>query len=207
MPRRAVGVVGWLSDGSGSAGGAPDGRRGMQRDLAKSRQVAASIVLAERHDYGDSATRNIPPPATIVSTAGASAHTPSPGHNANRPPVLTGLCGGKGVEGIESSAQDGFGIALQPPFKHGGVNLSEIGVVLEVAVLQIVETWVLPDQTRLHASSREEHRAGGAVVRAFAGIFGHAPTELTEAQAQDAVAVPVSHHIVQKRADAVTHLP
>ena len=98
------------------------------------------------------------------------------------------------VDRREFAFQCGLCIAVQPLRKHGCINLSEVGVVLQVSILEIPEAGVFANQPRLHLGSRQKHGTSCSMIRAFAGVFLHTPTEFTEAQAQHAFAVGALDH-------------
>ena len=63
--------------------------------------------------------------------------------------------------------------------------------MLQVAVQPVGQAGMAADETRLDSTASKEHRRGGAVVSAFAGVLFHPATKLTEAQQQHAALMSV----------------
>src|SRR5437867_4565901 len=83
---------------------------------------------------------------------------------------------------LELVAEDGGGLCAEPTFQDAGVHAAEVGAKPEVAVVEIVfiQARVCSVQAAFDVRAEHEHRRGGAVVGAAAGVFGDAPAKLAE---------------------------
>ena len=79
-------------------------------------------------------------------------------------------------------------------------------MIFQIALIEIGQRWMLSDQSGLDVLSEEEHRGGGAVVGASAGILIDAAAELAEGHHQNALVVAVLFHVGPERADALGKL-
>ena len=48
--------------------------------------------------------------------------------------------------------------------KNSGVDAAEIGMMLEVAVVELIETRVLSNQTRLNLATDQEYGGGSTMI-------------------------------------------
>jgi len=104
------------------------------------------------------------------------------------------------VDGFEVFAENGFAGAADPTFEQRGVDLTEIDLILKIAVVKFVEAWVFTDQSGADFRSRKEHRSSRAVVGSFAGIFRDTPTEFAERHHQRTIAMAVMRDVFDEGA-------
>src|SRR5262249_51949356 len=72
-------------------------------------------------------------------------------------------------EGLEAGAEDLGAGATEPGFEERGVDPAEVGMVLEVPVVEVVEARVRPDQSGAGDGSDEEQGGRRAMVGAQGG--------------------------------------
>ena len=98
----------------------------------------------------------------------------------------------------ELAFQDRFRFALEPFLDNSRVDLTKVGVVSQIAVLQIVQAGKLANQARLNRCASHEHRSGGTVIRPRARVFFDAAAEFTEAHQRNTIRLPQMIDVVQK---------
>ena len=106
----------------------------------------------------------------------------------------------------EPGADDRLRRAAEPVGQEGGVDPAEVGVVLQVAVVEVVEARVVADEAGLGDRSDDEQRRGGAVVGPVRGVLRDPAAELAEGQQRDAVGLAGGGQVVVERGDRIGEL-
>ena len=88
---------------------------------------------------------------------------------------------------------------MEPILKEARVNRPEIGVVLEVALIQIRETRVFAMEATLHGIADQEHLRCRPVVGAEAAVLLRGAAEFREGGGQHAAAQSVTFQVTVKR--------
>ena len=89
---------------------------------------------------------------------------------------------------------------MEPILKEARVNRPEIGVVLEVALIQIRETRVFSMEATLYGIADQEHLRRRTVVGAEATVLLRGAAEFRESGGQNAAAQSVTFQVTVKRA-------
>ncbi len=84
---------------------------------------------------------------------------------------------------------------MEPILKEARVNRPEIGVVLEVALIQIRETRVFAVEAGLHGIADQKHLRRRTVVGAEAAVLLRGTAEFREGGGQRAVALSVASQV------------
>src|SRR3954447_16116680 len=80
------------------------------------------------------------------------------------------------------TAEDLVRGAAEPAVEQGGVDPAEVGVMLQVAGVELVggQARVLADDASTHGRTRQEEAGGGAMVGPLAAVLLHAAAEFRE---------------------------
>ena len=91
-------------------------------------------------------------------------------------------------------------------FEQRGVDLTEIGVKFEIAVVQIGQAGMFTHQSCPHSRSGKKHGSGSAVIGSFAGVFRNSPSEFAERHHQRSFAMAMMRDIFKKGAHRAAEL-
>src|SRR6266852_2836750 len=80
------------------------------------------------------------------------------------------------VQVFKLRAEDGLAVAAEPLVEQGRIQAAEVGVVLQVAVVEVLQAGVVADEAALHARTGDEEARAGAVVGSRA-VFVDAAAE------------------------------
>ena len=107
---------------------------------------------------------------------------------------------------VKPRADDRLGRTIEPVGDERRVDSPEIGVELEVAVVELVEAWMFADQARLGDRPDDEDRRGRTMIGALRGVFLDAAAKFAERQERHPVAVTRRRQVVVKRGDRIGQL-
>ena len=103
----------------------------------------------------------------------------------------------------ELPAQDLAAGDAEPVIEQSGVHLAEIGVVPQVAVLEIGEARMGTDKSGLDATADKKHRGAGAMIGATAAILMGAATKFGKGHNHQSIAMPALREIAIKGRNGV----
>ena len=83
------------------------------------------------------------------------------------------------------------------------VDASEVGMELQIAVVEVLQARVLTDQSGLLDRPDEEDRSRGAVVGAVRSVLGDPPTKLAEDEQGDAICLSGPSQVVVEGGERV----
>ena len=91
----------------------------------------------------------------------------------------------------------------EPLLNHRRVDAAEVGSHLQVTVVQIRQAGVLAVESALDAAANDEHRGGGSVVGAEAGVLFDAASELGEHHDGDVVGPADTFQVFDEATDRI----
>src|SRR5262249_36859982 len=94
----------------------------------------------------------------------------------------------------------------EPAVQERGIDPAEVDGVLRVAVGQVAQVGIGAVQPRLDPRSEQEHRGGGAVIGAAAGVLRKTTPELRKDQHQRPAGVSRLAQVVEEGPQRVAHL-
>src|SRR5262245_50428185 len=84
------------------------------------------------------------------------------------------------VEMLERAVEDHLAVAAQPLVEQGGVDAAEVGVIAQVARVEIGQARVLANQPALDRRPGDEQTRAGAVIGPLAAILVDTTAKLRE---------------------------
>src|SRR5262249_40544091 len=107
------------------------------------------------------------------------------------------------VEVLVLVAEHRLAVHAQPAVEDSGVDAAEVGVVLQIAGVQVAQAGVLADRTALDARAGHEQARAGAVVGAGAAVLVDAPAELGVGHPAQPLVVAARRQVLEQEGDAV----
>ncbi len=99
----------------------------------------------------------------------------------------------------ELLAEDWFAGCLHPVLQDGGIDAAEIGVVFQIALIEVCQRWMAAKQAGGDLGTHQEHRGGGAVVGSAAGVLLHSAAKLAERHHQHPILIVLPFDVGPER--------
>src|SRR5258708_35234917 len=103
--------------------------------------------------------------------------------------------GAQAIDWCEDGAEDLAAGDTKPAVEQRGIDLAEIGVMAQIAAIEIGEAGMFADDAGTDAAADEQNGRSRTVVGAAAAVFRGAPAEFGEGHDQNAIAMAAGGEI------------
>ena len=107
------------------------------------------------------------------------------------------------IQMLELFSENGRAVAAEPVVQQRGIHPAEIGVIAQVAGIEVFQTRMRPDQTALDRRARDKQTRAGAVVRPLAAVLLHATAKLGKRHQHDALILALLLQRLEERTNGV----